>query len=102
MGDEFGCFFAGIFFVFCVDGDGVSILVFHHFHTGDVGVTVADVDHVTKWHWSFILGNILIDGGVVVGIVDAFVDAEEVLCFGGIVDGDGGPFCDLVLIVFVS
>ena len=59
---------------------------------GDIGGTVADVDHMFKGNWAKVGGDVVID--VLGKVEEAFVDAEKELGFLGVGDdafGESDP-----------
>ena len=65
-------------------GDRVSAIFPHHRHGRHVGVAVAEIDHVAKGDGARGLRHVLIDQ--VAQVLDALVDAEQVLRLAGVGD----------------
>ena len=82
-----------------VHGDGAAALVGHHLHRRHVGVAVADEDDAAKRNGARLLGHVAVHRRAVPVIVDAAVDAEQVLRLGGVVDRHAGPDRLVVLVV---
>ena len=82
-----------------VDGDRVSSEILHQPHAGDVGGSVADVDHVFERHGALVLGNVAVDHLRVEDRFHALVDLEHELRLVGVVDRHGGPVGDAVHVV---
>ena len=82
-----------------VNGDRYAALLFDERHAGNIGNTVAKIDHILIRN--FALANLIVDLFVFGLIVNALGNTEHVLRFLGVVDGDLGPNCLAFLIKMV-
>ena len=82
-----------------VNGDRYATLLFDERHAGNIGNTVAKIDHILIRN--FALANLIVDLFVFGLIVNALGNTEHVLRFLGVVDGDLGPDCLAVLVKMV-
>src|SRR5262245_18324388 len=73
-------------------------LVLHQPHAGNISLAVADKDHAFERYWSLLLRHEFVDDRVVVNIEAALVDAEKILRLGCVVDCEGGPAGNSVMV----
>ena len=64
----------------------------HHLHCGNIRISVTEEDHPVEWNGAFQFGHVCVDCVVVAVIPNSLVDAEQVLCLGRVIDGDGWPY----------
>ena len=107
--DEFDAAFAGAdgtlgsgHGVGVIDRDGGTAVEVDHLHGGYVGLPITHVDEVGEGHGTFVFRYRFVNQSVIVGVVDAFIDAEEELGFVGVVDTECGPASNTVLIILKS
>src|SRR6266702_16741 len=74
-----------------IDGNGVTSLVGEHFHGWYIGVPIAQKNHPLKRYGTIRLCFIGIYRFIIPMIIDAFIDSEEILRLGRVVDCDAGP-----------
>ena len=84
---------------FFINSDGMSPVNLYQLHTGHIGITIADVDHVAKRNWPFLFGSVLIEIDIVGNIQYTLVDPKQELCLGRVVDRVFGPTGDAVYVV---
>lgn len=82
-----------------IDGDRMSAGVLHQPHAGDVGRTVAHVDHAPEGYRALVLLDVLVHELAVEDRFDALVDLEDELGLVGVIDRYGGPIGDSVDVV---
>ena len=82
-----------------IDGDRMSAGVLHQPHAGDVGRTVAHVDHAPEGYRALVLLDVLVHELAVEDRFDALVDLEDELSLVGVIDRYGGPIGDSVDVV---
>ena len=73
-----------------VDRDGGAALLLYEGHTGDVGNTVSEVDHIAVRNNT--VGHLLVHLIVIALVKGALGNAEDVLSLLGVVDGDLRPY----------
>ena len=74
-----------VFLSFIIHGYGRAALLFHEGHAGDVGDSVAEVDHIAVGNEAVV--HLVVDLLVVGLVVRALGDAEDILRLLRIVDG---------------
>ena len=82
-----------------VDTNRVASAVAHQTHAGDVGCSVANVDHVLEGHGALRVGHEGIYQVRVAHAIDALVDFVDKLRLVGVVDSHGGPIGVAIVVV---
>lgn len=84
-------------FIRIVNGDGVPTVAFHEGETGDIGGTISHIDHVFERDGPQFGVHVIIH--IFMWLQHAFVDAEDVLSFGGVADDAFGKADASILIL---
>ena len=70
----------------------------HQLHTRDIGIAVADVDHVAERHAQRFRREVIVHGGII-DVQHALLDAEQELCLAGVVDHLSRPDRDALFVI---
>lgn len=77
----------------------MSAMFLHHLHARDVSLSISEVNHAREGDRALVVGHELVDLRVIAHLLDTFVDLEDKLSLGGVVDGDSRPEGAAILVV---